>query len=699
MRQALLNCTYLDWSEISPAIFGSMFQSVMNPIERRNLGAHYTSETNILKLIKPLFLDELWKEFTKIKTRGHAPLLIDFHKKLKNLKFLDPACGCGNFLIITYRELRLLELEILRALYKTSGLQVFDISSIIWLDVDQFYGIEYEEFPARIAEVAMWLIDHQMNMKVSNEFGQYFIRLPLNKAATIVHGDALETNWQSLLNPVNTYTVRAEHADIFLVGENEIPYGKVNVETKSYAIHTGLPEILNENKFDYIFGNPPFIGSRIMNKKQKESLNNVLENTKNIGELDYVSGWYIKAAKYIMGAKTKVAFVSTNSIVQGEQAGILWGQLLNKYRVKIHFAHQPFKWGNEARGNAAVHCVIIGLANYDSQNKTIFEYENTKGEAHEVKANNINPYLIDAKDILIGKRRKPICNVPEIVFGNMPNDGGNFLFTDEEKDIFLSIETQSEKFFRPLISAYEFLNGKNRWCLWLKDANPAELIEMKFVYERIKKVKALRSKSSRRATQILANYPYLFGEIRQPESDYILIPRVSSENRKYIPMGFFTKNDIVSDTCLAVPNADLYHFGVLMSKMHMTWVKTVCGRLEISYRYSNEIVYNNFLWPENPTEKLKSAIEKAAQNVLDSRMLYPNSSLADLYDPLTMPPALVKAHNELDMAVDLSYRPQPFISEANRMEFLFGLYEKFTADLFTKVKEKKKKKSSHPLIN
>ena len=690
MRHALLNCTYLDWSDISPAIFGSMFQSVMNPKERRNLGAHYTSEKNILKLIKPLLLDELWREFESVKNNKNK--LSEFHKKISELRFLDPACGCGNFLVITYRELRLLELEILRALHK--GCRVIDVNNILWIDVDQFYGIEYEEFPARIAEVAMWLTDHQMNMKVSNEFGQYFVRLPLRKAATILHGDALETNWQSLLNPLNTYTIRAEHADIYLLKEPEAPYGKLKVETKSYSVHTGVPETVDKKKFDYIIGNPPFIGSRLMNKKQKESLRKVFENVKNTGDLDYVTGWYIKAAKYVQNTKIKVAFVSTNSIVQGEQTAILWGQMLDKYGIKIHFAHRTFKWRNEAKGNAAVYCIIVGFANYDTQNKSIFDYEDIKGEAHELKAKNINPYLVDAKDIFITKRRKPLCNVPEIVFGSMPNDGGNFLFTDEEKNDFVKREPKAEKFIFPLISAHEFLNGKKRWCLWLKNANPTEIKEAKAVMERIEKVKKLRAASSREATQKLADFPTLFGEIRQPESDYILIPSTSSENRKYIPMVFFSKNEIANNSCHIIPNGNLYHFGVLMSKMHMTWVETVCGRLKSDYRYSKDIVYNNFPWSENPSEKQVKAIEKAAQKVLDVREQFPDSSLADLYDPLTMPTALVKAHNELDKAVDMAYRSQPFTSDANRMEFLFGLYEKYTANIFTKIKPKKTKKVS-----
>jgi len=429
-----------------------------------------------------------------------------------------------------------------------------------------------------------------------------------------------------------------------------------------------------------------------MSKEQKESLNKVFENIKNTGELDYVTGWYIKAAKYIQNTKTKVAFVSTNSIVQGEQTAILWGQMLNCYGIKIHFAHRTFKWRNEGRGNAAVYCVIIGFANFDTQNKSIFEYEDIKGEAHEIKAKNINPYLVDAKDIFIEKQRKPICNIPNIVFGNMPNDGGNFLFTDEEKNVFLKHEPKAEKFIFPFISAYEFLNGKKRWCLWLKNANPTEIKEAKAVIERIKKVRKIRSESSREATKKLADFPTLFGEIRQPESDYILIPSTTSENRKYIPLGFFGKNDIANNSCHTIPESNLYHFGVLMSKMHMAWVKTVCGRLKSDFRYSSEIVYNNFPWVESPTKKQEKAIEKAAQKVLDVREQFPNSSLAVLYDPTAMPPALKKAHNELDKAVDLAYRPQPFTSEANRMEFLFGLYEKYTANLFTKLKPKKTKK-------
>jgi hypothetical protein len=689
MRQALLDCCYIDWSKISPAIFGSMFQSVMNPKERRNLGAHYTSETNILKLIGPLFLDDLKKEFETVK--GNKNKLTEFHTKLSTLKFLDPACGCGNFLVITYRELRLLELEILRASHKT-GQGVLDVRDIIWLDVDMMCGIEYEEFPARIAEVAMWLIDHQMNMQISNEFGQYFVRLPLKKSAKIVHGDALKIDWQSLLNPVNTINVVAKHANIFLVEEPIAEYKTVNVQTETFEIHKGKkPTNTVKKKFDFILGNPPFIGSRIMSKNQKQDLINVFEDAKNIGELDYVTGWYIKAAKYIKGTKIKVAFVSTNSIVQGLQTSILWRQMLNKYNIKIHYAHRTFKWSNEAKGNAAVYCVIVGFANYDTLNKSLFEYEDIKGEAHEIKAKNINPYLVDAKDIFIDKKSNPICNIPEMNFGNMPADGGEFLFTTEEKNEFLAKEPNAENYFKPFISALEFINNKERWCLWLQDIEPGELKKMKYVIERVQNVKAIRELSSRPQ---LANIPHLFAQITQPKNlDYILIPRHSSENRKFIPIGFFKSENIAADSCLIIPNGTLYHFGVLMSTIHMAWVKSVCGRLESRFRYSKDIVYNNYPWPENPTEKQLKAIETASQKVLDARLEFPKSSLSDLYDPLTMPPVLIKAHNELDKAVDLAYRPQAFTSEAKRMEFLFELYEKYTADLFTKEKPKKEKKA------
>ncbi|NDC30272.1 MAG: class I SAM-dependent DNA methyltransferase [Bacteroidetes bacterium] len=644
MRQALLDCCYIDWSQISPAIFGSMFQSVMNPKERRNLGAHYTSETNILKLIKPLFLDDLWKEFDV--SRASAPKLKEFHKKLSTLKFLDPACGCGNFLVITYRELRLLELEVLRSSHK-SGQGVLDVRDIMLLDVDMMCGIEYEEFPARIAEVAMWLIDHQMNMQISNEFGQYFVRLPLKKAAKIVHGDALETEWE---------------------------------------------EVVSKDELSFILGNPPFIGSNIMSQIQRDAIVKEFDNIQGSGVLDYVTGWYIKAAKYILNSKIKVAFVSTNSIVQGEQTSILWGQMLNKYKIKIHFAHRTFKWSNEAKGNAAVYCVIVGFANYDTANKSIFEYEDIKGEAHEIKVKNINPYLIEGKDILIDKKSNPICNVPQIFKGNQPTDGGFLILSEEEKIEYLLKEPKGKKFIKNLVSGREFLNGINRYCFWIVDSFN-EIRELPILQERIKNCKENRLNSSFADTRKLAERPFQFRDLKNPET-FIVIPATTSENRKYIPFAFLNKDYIPSNSVYIISDANLFHFGVLMSAMHMTWVKHICGRLKSDYRYSKDIVYNNYPWPDNPNEKQIKSIETASQKVLDARLQFPNSSLADLYDPLTMPPILVKAHNELDKAVDLAYRPQAFTSEANRMVFLFELYEKYTADLFTKEKPKKTKKTA-----
>jgi hypothetical protein len=646
MRQALLDCSYIDWSKISPAIFGSMFQSVMNPKERRNLGAHYTSETNILKLIKPLFIDELWKEFESVKDNKNK--LPEFHKKLSTLKFLDPACGCGNFLVITYRELRLLEFEVLKALNK-SGQTFLDVSQILWINVDQFSGIEYEEFPARIAEVAMWLIDHQMNMLVSSEFGQYFVRLPLKKSANIVHGNALRINWET---------------------------------------------VAPKSELSYIIGNPPFLGKKEQNANQKSDMDFVFGNTKGSGVLDYVTAWYLKAAELIQNTKIKVAFVSTNSISQGEQVGILWNILFSKYNVKIHFAHQTFNWTNEARGKAAVHCIIVGFANYDTNNKSIFEYENIKAEPHEIKAKNINPFLVEGKDITVENRKSPICNVPEIVYGSFALDDGNYTISEDERNEIILANKNSEKLIKPFIGGRELLHSEKRYCLWLADAEPSEIINNLLIKERVELVKKWRSNSERGNTKKLADTPTLFAEVRQPKSNYLAFPTVSSVNRKYIPIAFLSPEIIASNQLYVLPNATLYNFGILTSIMHMAWVKYICGRLKSDYRYSASIVYNNYPWPENSKEKQVKAVESAAQKVLEVRQQFSNSSLAQLYDPIAMPPALAKAHNELDKTVDLAYRPQGFTSEANRMEFLFGLYEKYTADLFTKEKPKKLKKAS-----
>ncbi|MGV8964559.1 MAG: class I SAM-dependent DNA methyltransferase [Candidatus Saccharimonadaceae bacterium] len=659
MRQTLLECCTLDWSKISPAIFGSMFQSVMDKNARRNLGAHYTSEKNILKLIKPLFLDKLWQEFETVKYNTNK--LKAFHRKIASLRFLDPACGCGNFLVITYRELRLLELAILKVLQK--GQQVIDLESLMECNVDRFYGIEYEEFPAQIAQVALWLIDHQMNMLISQEFGEYFVRLPLRKSAKIVHGNALRTDWDSMIEL--------------------LPW-----ESKT-----------DSEQYDYILGNPPFIGKQMQNIAQKNDMELIFNSVKGAGVLDYVTAWYIKAAQYLErhnssdtshpGIATRVAFVSTNSISQGEQVGLLWNELFNHYKIKIHFTHHTFKWNNEAKGNAAVHVIIIGFSNFDVSEKSIYEYDNIKGEPHELKVKNINPYLVEGKDLFIISRSNPICNIQEIRYGSFALDDGNYTLSQNERDDIIKESPKAEKYIKLFLGGRELLHSEKRYCLWLANANPTEIKNIKIIVERIEAVKKWRSSSNRDTTKKLASTPTLFAEVRQPSTDYLAFPTLSSENRNYIPIAFLNPDIIASNQLYILPNSTIFHFGVLTSGMHMSWVKYICGRLKSDFRYSSSIVYNNFPWPANPTVKQKETIEAAAQKVLDARLAFPGSSLADLYDPLTMPPILVKAHQELDKAVDLAYRPQPFINETKRIEFLFELYDKYTAGLFVKLKKKK----------
>jgi hypothetical protein len=698
MRQILLDCCALDWGKISPAIFGSLFQSVMNAGERRNLGAHYTSEKNILKLIKSLFLDDLWKEFEKVKSDRKS--LIKFHEKISLLRFLDPACGCGNFLVIAYRELRLLEMEIIRQYHKgEQQILAHELDVFCKINVDRFYGIEIEEFPAQIAQVALWLMDHQMNMKLSEEIGEYYVRLPLRKSPTIVHGNSLQTDWHSLLNPLNTIDVVAKHANIYL-SEPPSEYNTVNVKADTYKIYKGKkPELHEEIKFNYILGNPPFIGKKEQKTDQKVDMDLIWSGIKGAGVLDYVTCWYIKAAQYLNTHSlqsdkrsedgTKVAFVSTNSISQGEQVGILWNELFNKYKIKIHFAHRTFKWTNEARGKAAVHVVIIGFANFDVTEKRIFEYENIKGEPHEIKAKNINPYLVDGKDFLLPNRKKTICHVQEIVYGSFALDGGHYTLSEDEKNEILSSNPNSRNLIKPFIGGRELLHAEKRFCLWLIDATPNEIKNNHEIIKRVEAVKKWREKSNRINTKKLAFTPTLFAEIRQPNTNYLAFPTLSSENRNYIPIAFLNPEIIASNQIYILPNANIFDFGILTSKIHMAWISAVCGRLESRYRYSASIVYNNFPWPESLTDKQKEAIEKAAQKVLDTRAEFPNSSLADLYDPLTMPPSLVKAHQNLDKAVDLAYRSQPFINETKRIEFLFELYEKYTEGMIGKEKVKK----------
>ncbi|HET7262894.1 MAG TPA: DNA methyltransferase, partial [Casimicrobiaceae bacterium] len=610
MRETLLDCCALDWSAISPAIFGALFQSIMDEKARRNLGAHYTSEQNILKVIKPLFLDDLWVEFEKAKTNRNR--LFEFHKKLRTLTFLDPACGCGNFLVISYRELRKLELEILRAsraLEGHAGQQHFDVQHLITLDVDQFYGIEIEEFPAQIAQVALWMVDHQMNMRVSEEFGNYFARIPLVSSSHIVHGNALRIDWS---------------------------------------------DVLPSERCSYVMGNPPFVGARLMSQEQRTDMEHACAGVESAGLLDLVAAWYVLAARYIRGTAIPCAFVSTNSITQGEQVGVLWGWLLAR-GMHIHFAHRTFRWRNEARGASVVHCVIVGFAAFDVARKVIYDYVAVDGEPHAVVAQNINPYLVDAADIILPRRPNPICAVPQIGIGNKPIDGGNYLFTTDERDAFVRREPDAGRHFRRWLGADEFINGHERWCLWLGDCSPTDLRHMPEAMKRVEAVKRYRLASRSAPTRALASTPTRFHVENMPRGSYLIIPRHSGEVRRFVPIGFAPPNVMVGDACLVSEVATRFHFGILTSTMHNAWIRYTCGRLESRYRYSAEIVYDNFPWPDSPTETQRQRIEASAQGVLDARAAHAGASLADLYDPLAMPPDLVRAHQALDTAVDIAY--------------------------------------------
>lgn len=656
-RESLLDAAGMDWSVISPAIFGSLFQSIMDDKARRNLGAHYTSEKNILKLIHPLFLDDLRAEFDKIKSNRSK--LHDFHEKLSALKFLDPACGCGNFLVVAYRELRQLELDVILAQYEkdlASG-QSSDPRLLIKCNVDQFYGIEIEEFPAQIAQVALWLTDHQMNLRVQEAFGNRFVRLPLEKSAGIVHGNALRIDWN---------------------------------------------DVVPAKELSFILGNPPFVGAKLLDDKQRADLLSVTRGIKGEGLLDFVSGWYLKAILYIGDAAIRTAFVSTNSITQGEQAGVLWGAILSS-RMIIQFAHRTFRWNNEAKGIAAVHCVIVGFSRESSVVKKLYEYIDVKGDPHEIIAVNINPYLVDAENLLLGNRSSPICNVPGIGIGNKPIDGGYFLLSPEEKKNLLDKEPRAKIYIKRWYGATEFLNSIERYCLWLVGASPHDLRAMPAVMDIVEKVRKFRlgeisAKSGREAkagisSRALAATPTRFHVENLPSSDYLLIPRHSSENRPFIPMGFMSNEALSGDANLISGGASIFHFGIMQSTMHMAWVRSVCGRIKSDYRYSAGIVYNNFAWPE-ASDKQRFAIEAAAQGVLDARTQFPDATLADLYDPLTMPPLLVKAHQTLDRAVDAAYGKRIFKSDAERVAFLFERYQQLTSLLPVAAKKTIRKRKT-----
>ncbi|MCG3181709.1 MAG: hypothetical protein BIFFINMI_04108 [Phycisphaerae bacterium] len=644
MRTALTTCCSFHWERISPAIFGSLFQSIMQPRQRRQIGAHYTSERDILKLIRSLFLDDLRAEFESV--RNDKRKLETFHRRLGGLRFLDPACGCGNFLVISYRELRRLEMDVLDARFGAK-INEGDVRAECRITVSQFYGIEIEEWAVRIAEVALWLMDHQMNQELFKRFSQVRPSVPLTSSPHIRPGNALRIDWNDLLPAAEC---------------------------------------------SYVLGNPPFVGAKFQTDKQKEDMDAVAQGVRGRGLLDYVTGWYFKAAEYIVGTGVRVAFVSTNSVTQGEQVGVLWSELFRR-GVKIHFAHRTFAWTSEARRKAHVHVVIVGWGLGDCSDKRIYDYETDPQHATVSTVRNISPYLIEGENRAITNRSKPLCDSPAIGIGNKPIDGGNYLFTPQERDTFLAKEPEAKVFFRPWIGSQEFLNGGQRWCLWLGECGPSRLRQMPECLKRVEAVRDFRLKRDSEPTRKLAEFPTRFHVENMPGNTFLVIPKVSSERRRYIPIGFMDPRTLVSDLVFVLPDAGLYHFGVLSSEMHMAWVRQVCGRLESRYRYSNKLVYNNFPWPGEVTDKQKARVEQAAQGVLDARKQFPESTLADLYDPLAMPPDLVKAHAVLDRAVDACYRAQPFTSERQRVEFLFALYEKLTAPLTATRKKPRRRQA------
>ena len=642
MRNRLLAATRFDWSRISPAVFGALFQAVMEPRERRQIGAHYTSERDILKVIGPLFLDELKAELER--AGNNKSKLRKLHQRLADMRLFDPACGCGNFLVVSYRELRLLELEILRRLLKRQ--QLSDIGVVLKLDVDMMYGIEIEEWPARIAEVAMWLMDHQMNQRLSEEFGEYFVRLPLRSSPHIHHGNALRTDWN---------------------------------------------DVLPAEKCTHVLGNPPFSGARFQTKEQRREIDEVSGHLKNLGLLDYVTGWYFKAARYIQGTTIPVAFVSTNSISQGEQVGVLWGELLERYGLTIHFAHRTFAWESEARGKAHVHVVIIGFGLESPRQRLLFDYETIRGEPTAETVATINPYLVEGPNHYITNRSKPLCDVPAMTSGNKPIDDGNYLFSPEEKAEFLTAEPDAKPYFKRWLGGRELVQGIERWCLYLTNVSPAKLRRLPAVMKRVEAVCRFRAASKSEPTRKIADKPTEFHTTFISTSNYLAMPQVSSERRRFIPIAFLNDRFLCGDKLRLVPDATPFHFGVLCSTMHMAWVRQVSGRLKSDYQYSAKLVYNNYPWPQDVSDAKRAAVEKAARAVLDAREAFPEASLADLYDPLSMPAKLTKAHAKLDRAVDRCYRSQPFPHERNRVEYLFKLYQKLSVPLLPTKKGRRKR--------
>ena len=658
MRKALLNACRFDWSNISPAIFGALFQSVMDPAERRAQGAHYTTEKNILKVIEPLFMDGLRAEFERLKARrgrGRKAALQKFQKRLGALTFLDPACGCGNFLVITYRELRDLEIEVLREIHpKTRDGRQMDAfaGDLSCVDVDQFHGIELGEFPARIAETAMWMMDHIMNNRLSIEFGQIFARIPLEKSPQIVHGDAIETNWSELLPPKDC---------------------------------------------SFVLGNPPFVGAKYQTNGQREQVRGIAALGQGGGTLDYVCAWFIKAGEYVNGGTARIGFVSTNSIAQGEQVAQLWPVLFGRCKLEIAFAHRTFAWGSDARGKAHVHVVILGLDHRKAvrAERRLFSYPDIKGNPEESRCAALSPYLFDASrlsdpHLVVQEENQPINEMGRMTIGSKPIDGGHYIFNAAERAEFLDAEPKAAPWFRPFIGAREYLQGGERWILALHDAPPKALARLPFVRKRIAAVRAYREDSKSRPTRDLAAKPKHYHVNVIPAASFLVIPEVSSERREYVPIGWLEPPTIPSNLVRVLENASLIDFALLTSAMHMAWLRHVGGRLESRYRYSIGLVYNTF--PRPPKGGNLSRLETLAQAVLDARAEHPDTTLAHLYDPDLMPSNLRQAHQALDRAVDRAYRRSRFGSERERVEHLFGLYEKMRAPLMSGKKKTRRRR-------
>lgn len=631
-RKALLSCCDLDWSAISPDIFGTLFQHIMHwddeasvgkTKKRRDFGAHYTSERNIRRAIDPLFVDDLKSELSQ--ARGDAKKLDGFIKKLQILNIFDPACGCGNFLVVAYREIRSLEQQALLELNSIKKAQQL----IPQCDVHQFHGIEIDPTAAEIATVAMWLTDHQMNQR----WGASYKRLPLKNKANIVCANALRIDWE---------------------------------------------KVIPAERCDYIVGNPPFLGYTQQSKEQKEDMAQIYQGAKGAGVLDYVTAWYVKAWQQIKrNSAIKCAFVSTNSITQGEQVAILWQPLMQQ-GLHIHFAHRTFKWNNEGSGVAAVHCVIVGFGANKPKKCLLWDYsDDIAGEGKLLRAKRVNAYLADAPAIFLNKRSKPMCAVSEMTRGSQPTDGGNLLLSDEEKIDLLRVEPAAQQWIRPFLMGEEFINNVPRWCLWLQNITPKELKAMPVVAARVKAVKQMRLSSTKISTQKLAETPTLFGENRQPQSKkYLAFPTVSSGRRKFVPVGFLDKSVVCGNKIYFIEDANLYYLGLLCSSMQNAWMRTTCGRLKSDFNYSNTIVYNNYPWPQNLDAAQTKIIELAAQAVLDARAVHKGKSLAWLYNPETMPLNLQNAHDELDVAVDDAYGYTGGDDDAPRVAFLFELYQK-----------------------